>query len=336
MARRRGGGEVTPEFEDAERRQAQDELLKTVASRAPWVLERLRDEVLPTFRDSLTGFWKLPRPDAVPGVSSVPRAVLRAASRPEAFPERANQVTNLIRLLVTKRWEDAGYWLGELRLKRLGNNVRETLARRDPRAAEQLWLSVDRAGADEARRLDSAVAPLRRALATWAADVHLDAPWMPGHALVTMERWLLQEDPWPALAWAPIRFGAFSPVSAEDEIGLFPFHWSNVRELWSDAEARIRKEFDAYLGRFHARVMARSLAPGPKGKGTWVRTRLTFQPAFVEWFVKYQFEGYSVSDLAAETGKARSTISAGLGTVEMFTQVPLRPPDVGGRPRNAI
>ena len=102
--------------------------------------------------------------------------------------------------------------------------------------------------------------------------------------------------------------------------------WDPFQERWSQAEARIKQEFEAELAEYRQRV--EELAERRGSKAPRKRT-----PAeHFRWLVQYQIDGLSYAKIAEEHGKRRTTVSEGVQSAAALIELSLRPPKRGRPP----
>jgi hypothetical protein len=181
--------------------------------------------------------------------------------------------------------------------------------------------------ADEATRFYPDFVSLRSALERWAASYN-----MAGHdffldaALRTLAQWSQLPDFDDDCLVLPGRAG-FSPVSDEESrFRLETSGWDPAFERFSSFETRLRKQFDAEIARYKARLEELTEARGYK------RVPGIYRTEHIEWLALFQCAGQSHKAIQQQLRQDPTTISKGIKSAAQLIGISLRTKG-RGRPR---
>jgi hypothetical protein len=162
--------------------------------------------------------------------------------------------------------------------------------------------------------------PLMSTLEKWAKKFHVAPGWLLDEAIRTLRSWDIAPDCQQRLEWHAMH--SFSNEGATGPSFEFSFPgWETEAFTWKRYSESLRKEFQIRLIEYETRT--RKLA---ESRGLLLARR-KYSLANFEWYVLYEFAGWSSTKIAAERGGAHARLSEsavlkGVKTVRDLVSIP--------------
>ncbi len=132
---------------------------------------------------------------------------------------------------------------------------------------------------------------LKSALSQWANKFHAGTNWFLDETLRTLRRWYVAPDWRDSLKWNPIG-GVTSTLAMGERFRFDCEGWEMQLLTWAAYSKSVRERFEQQLAEYEA--ASRTLA---ESRGL-VRAPRKYSPSNFDWFVLYQFEGLSSTEIA--------------------------------------
>ena len=132
---------------------------------------------------------------------------------------------------------------------------------------------------------------LKRALSDWAAKLNADCRWLLDEALRTLRDWSVAPE-WRAAGQWHQSHGVSSSGATGEAFEFRCEGWDTERHAWSSYRDSVCKRFEKKLSEYQAET--RKLA---ESRGL-VRTQRKYSTDNFDWFVLYQFAGWSSTKIA--------------------------------------
>jgi len=143
---------------------------------------------------------------------------------------------------------------------------------------------------------------LKNAILKWATEFNAGADWLFDDVLRTLSYWLNNPEARVSLKWTPLR-GVVNLAAVNP--GAFDFcyePWDVQRVRWASYIKSLRERFEKAISEYETKTREVAESQG------LVRARRQYNPANLEWFVRYQFAGMSskkIADRLAAEDKGR-------------------------------
>jgi hypothetical protein len=147
---------------------------------------------------------------------------------------------------------------------------------------------------------------LKTALRKWAAEFNADADWVLDEALQSLRDWYVSSEWRQELRWHQMHP---SETLVQGDTFAFRFvGWEPQAQAWSYYKQKAREQFEKQLSAYEMKTRQAAESHG------LIRTRRTYEPENMEWFVLYQFAGWTSTKIAgrARPAKSESTILKGI------------------------
>lgn len=153
---------------------------------------------------------------------------------------------------------------------------------------------------------------LSSAISTWASEFHAEQGWFLDEMLRTLRGWHVAPDWRTELKCNPIG-RVTSTVAMGEPFGFDCEGWEMQLLTWAAYSSSVRDRFESHLAEYEK--ASRKLA---ESRGL-VHAPHKYSPVNLDWFVHYQFEGLSSTEIAnrpdiAAAGVAEDTILKGVKT----------------------
>jgi hypothetical protein len=154
---------------------------------------------------------------------------------------------------------------------------------------------------------------LKSALAKWAIQFNADRIWLMDDALRTLEGWRIASEWRESLKWKPF-YGHSSSASTGDAFRFQCQGWETELLAWPRYKQYVRQRFEEELLKYEKQTRDLAESCG------LVRARRKHSTANFDWFVLYQFAGWSSPKIADqwssnhEGGVDDSTVLKGIKT----------------------